>query len=908
MATTSNGTVIVDIDASKAVSEILKYVDAINELKAKRKQLEAQIEEDTETFGANSNQVLQARQEVERYGANIRDLQGRLTSLRRATTAQSAADRDHTNYIELGNQVMNRQIQSIAQATEANRLLREAVRNITDTEDYDLSIRNRLNAAIEENTAYIRRNSDAYIQQKMNIGNYTESVKKAFYELKAGGSVVNGFGIIANASQEALRKQAEAVLSALYEGGIRAVFQLNLVKIALTSLGIGAVLAVATGLYQMFTKNQAAMDKLSVVAAGLGQVLKVVSERCMALVGAIGTFLSGDFSNGVQELKNAFAGVGEEITREANQAALLQYQMNLIKRAEAELAGQTGRMRMEAAKYKLVADDTTKSLQERTEAAKQAYQIENDLAQKQIAISKQRLANQLGIAEWTEETAKTVKEWSEGLIDAEAMMGRLGLDPSNLEDLKAFNDELQKMYQYQQTAFDRQKEIQNKINQMNKEAADKAKAAREKELAEVRKAEDMMIKSITDSRARQAEEVNVSYDRQIADLRKRLATETDLTAKAKQAINEQITYLEQERNKELEKLSKEALDKEVADKQKAITLMLAAVKKGTEEEFSLKRKQMDLQMDAELSAEGVTAEQKALIRAKYAKQQADLTAEQVKAEADAAAKELATRYENEYLQAKQSGASELDLLRMKAAEKMAILSNMRQMDGESEEEYLNRKLKANDDYLAAEKALADKEVAIQQEKAAAIASLSGSLSDLMEMFGEESKEAAMAAKVLALAEISINTGKAIAAGIAQAQTTGPFPLNIAAIATTVAAVMAGITSAIKTVKSAKFAEGGLITGEGTGTSDDVTIQASNGESVMTARATSLFTPLLSTMNQIGGGVPIQATQSANSAAGEDMLARAFAKGLQSMPSPVVSVQEITDVSNRVRVIENLSTI
>ena len=57
-----------------------------------------------------------------------------------------------------------------------------------------------------------------------------------------------------------------------------------------------------------------------------------------------------------------------------------------------------------------------------------------------------------------------------------------------------------------------------------------------------------------------------------------------------------------------------------------------------------------------------------------------------------------------------------------------------------------------------------------------------------------------------------------------------------------------------------------------------------------------------------GGVPIQATQSANSAAGEDMLARAFAKGLQSMPNPVVSVQEISDVSNRVRVIENLSTI
>lgn len=909
--TTSNGTVIVDIDASKAVTEILKYVDAINELKAKRKQLEAQIEKDTDTLGANSNKVLQARHEMEQYSANIKDLQGRLNSLRKATAADSAAQREHASLIQAGEeiieQIKNKQINTIAKAIEANRILREAVRNVTDEEEEESEIRTRLNNAINSNTEYIRSNSDAYVQQKMNIGNYSASIQDAFKQIKNGGDVVEGFGIIANASTEALRKQAEAVWEAICQGGIRAVFQLNLVKMALMSLGIGAVLVLAKGLYNFFTKNQQAMDNLKIAAAGLGQVLNVLAERGMMLVESLGALLTGDISGGVEKLKNTFRGMGDEIALEANQAALLQYQLNQIKREEAELAGQTGKMRMEAAKYKLVADDTTKSLQERTEAAKQAYNIENDLAQKQIAISKQRLANQLGIAEWTEEAAKTVREWSDGLIDAEAMMGRLGLDPSNLEDLKAFNDELQKMYQYQQTAFDRNKELQNKINQMQKEAADKAKAAKEKELAEVRKAEDLMLKQITDSRARQAEEVNTNYDRQISDLRKRLATETDLTAKAKQAINDQIAYLEQERNKELAKLSKEALDKEVADKQKAITLMLAAVKKGTEEEYDLKRKQMDLQMEAELSADGVTAEQKALIRAKYAKQQADLTAEQVKAEADAAAKELATRYENEYMQAQQSGANEVELLRMKEAEKFAILSNMRQMDGESEEEYLNRKLRANDDYLAAEKALADKEVAIQQEKAAAIASLTGSLSDLMEMFGEESREAAIASKVLALAEISINTGKAIAAGIAQSQSV-PFPANIAAIATTVAAVMSGITSAIKTVKSAKFAGGGLITGEGTGTSDDVTIQASNGESVMTAKATSMFAPLLSTVNQIGGGVPIQVSQSANSAAGEDMLAKAFAKGLQLMPSPVVSVKEITEVSGRVRVIEDLSKV
>lgn len=905
--TTNNGTVIVDIDASKAVTEILRYADAIEELKRKKKDLSDQIDEDTETFGANSNVVLKNRAEVEKLTANIKDLQGKLNSLRKATAAQSAAEREHTDYIELAEKVMNQRINSIAKATEANRLLREAVRNITDTEDFDLTIRNRLNAAIDENTAYIRRNSDAYIQQKMNIGNYTESVKKAFYELKKGGSVVQGFGIIANASQEALRKQAEAVLTALYEGGLRAVFQLNLVKIALSSLGIGAVLAVATGLYQMFTKNQAAMDKLKVVAAGLGQIFNVLAERSMMLVDALGSLLTGDFTGGIEKLKNTFNGLGEEITREANQAALLQWQMNEIKKREAELAGQTSKMRMEAAKYKLIADDTTKSLKERTDAARQAYQIENDLAMMQVELSQKRLANQLGQAEWTKETAKLVDDWSKGLVNVDDMMSKLGLDPSNLEDLKAFNDEMNKMFQFQQTAYDRQKEIQNKINQMNKEAIEKAKAAKEKELAEVRKVEDLMIKQITDARARQSEEVKTNYDRQISDLRKRLDTEKDLTANARKAINKQITLLEAEKNTELENLTKEALAKELSNKQKEIALMLETVKKGTAEEYRLKREQLKMQMEADLSAADVTESQKELIREKYAEKMRQMVVERQKAEADSVAKELATRYENEYMAAQQAGSNELELLRMKEQEKFAILSNMRQLDGESEADYLNRSLKANEDYLTAKKARVDKEVAIEQEKAAAIATITGSLSDLMDLFGDASREAAIASKVLALAEISINTGKAIAAGIAQSQSV-PFPANIAAIATTIAAVMSGITSAIKTVKSAKFAEGGLITGDGTGTSDSITIQASNGESVMTAKATSMFAPLLSTVNQIGGGVPIQVSQSANSAAGEDMLAKAFAQGLKDMPTPVVSVREITEVSGRVRVIEDLSKV
>lgn len=39
-----------------------------------------------------------------------------------------------------------------------------------------------------------------------------------------------------------------------------------------------------------------------------------------------------------------------------------------------------------------------------------------------------------------------------------------------------------------------------------------------------------------------------------------------------------------------------------------------------------------------------------------------------------------------------------------------------------------------------------------------------------------------------------------------------------------------------------------------------------------------------------------------------MLARAVAKGVQMMPRPVVSVEEINSVSNRVEVLENLGNL
>jgi hypothetical protein len=118
--------------------------------------------------------------------------------------------------------------------------------------------------------------------------------------------------------------------------------------------------------------------------------------------------------------------------------------------------------------------------------------------------------------------------------------------------------------------------------------------------------------------------------------------------------------------------------------------------------------------------------------------------------------------------------------------------------------------------------------------------------------------------------------------------------------------MANINTAIKSINSAKFSRGGYVSGPGTATSDSIPASLSNGESVNTARATSMFGPMLSAFNVMGGGVPIVAQTSAQ-LAGEEMLARAVAKGVAQL-RPVVSVAEINRVQNRVSVVNSLGNV
>lgn len=429
---------------------------------------------------------------------------------------------------------------------------------------------------------------------------------------------------------------------------------------------------------------------------------------------------------------------------------------------------------------------------------------------------------------------------------------------------------------------------------------------------QVRKAEEALLQLIEDNTQRQRALLNQRYDEQMADLKKALAEKGKHTAKAEEAIRVQMVALEKQHAIELNKLDLQVVKQRVEMENKKYAYLIEATSKGTREMYDLQVAKMandKALAEAELTA-SITDEQQRhdmmlALEASYQAKAEALRATYLKQQREEQQKAITEQFAGDVTNATQQG-DELGALQIKLDQKKAMMDAANMAEYESEQAKNAAILQASNEYYAAQEELSNKRREVEVANSEAIGQAVGALGGMMEAFGEKNKTLTALSKVLALAQIAIASGVAIAEGVKQAQSV-PFPKNIAAIATTVATILANITSAIKTVKGAKMAKGGVVRGQGTGTSDQVPIQASNGESVMTAAATSMFSPALSALNQLGGGVPI-VVQSPAQQQGEEFLAAAVAKGMRLAPRPVVTVEEINRVQKRVDVIERIGGI
>ncbi len=716
-------------------------------------------------------------------------------------------------------------------------------------------LQDKINAVTKE----LKGAEEATGRFNRNVGNYENAIKSVFgnNQLVAGIQAVRN-GVI----------------------GVSKAFDL------LKSHPVIAVISVITALFlklansaknneEQYVKLQQVLAPLKMAMDGITRVVESIVDVFLSAAQAV-TGLVGAFFD--------FIGVGDSINQNSKDYIELEKQkLDLANKERSDLV-ENAKLSMEASDLRAKSAQKDKySAEERIQFLNEAIDKEKAMADNELEQAKQRLE----IAKKEAERTKNSKEVNDELEQAEA----------NLYNVqKEYNTKTRELYS-------QRSEAQTKLNQEEEQRLQLVQERSDKELAAMRALRDSENALIKDSFEKQKADINASYDDQIADLKKRMETEENLTTEAKAAMSATIANLEKQRDAELAEVNEESIREKLEQEAAYIEQRLQLATEGTIQEYSLKAEQLKKEKEIELSNTKLTAEQKQLIEERYQKKLDEMTSEHERKKQEKAMEALELELSNRLAAAKIAGEDELQV-ELENAKKR--LDSLQQLEGESDAEFKARQLEAQQEYLDAKEELAQREIEIEQAKFEAASQITGALSLLFEQLGEDNKAFAILSKTLALAEIAINTGKAISEGVAAAAGLS-FPKNIIAFAPTIAAIISNMTTAIGIVKSAKFADGGLVEGPGTGTSDSIPAMLSNGESVMTARATSMFAPLLSAINVAGGGVPIQVREKSSQALGEEMIARAIARGMQDV-HPIVSVTEINKVGSQVKVVENLGSI
>lgn len=779
---------------------------------------------------------------------------------RKEVSALALEQKQYQEGIRVLNKEVSNEIKQRNENEGSIKALRAELSNLT--QQYDALSRaeregaegKELKAHINEITTEIKGAEEGTQRYYRNVGNYPKEVVALFRETTlATGSLKEGL----LAAGEGAKAMGAQLLKLLANPFVAA---------------FAAITAVVMGVVDAFKRNEEQGQRLQAVFAAFTPVVNGIKNLFTEMAEVV-----LKTAEGMIWLADKIGLVGEK----SKETIRIEQERLALTKAQREEGIKSAQTENEVAKLRdKVAQKDKYTSQERRAFLEKAIKLEEQQSKRRVEIAKRNLA----LLESEARLSANDAEMNNKLAQAKEAVIRADTEYYNSTrrlqgQLASFNSE------EQSRAREQAKARADQAKQRREQEARDAKESADKEREAYRQAEIAMINLISDNHTKQREMAITQSQFEIEDLQRRLATEKNLTEKARADIQSLITSKKEQLNNTLAEIDK----------------------KNNEEEIKRQAEQIKHQQDLEKQSLDNRI-------ASVGKGVEELNTLWGKALQDYIAKELQRNAESARLQeekAKMDRDARLSAIDAEIADEEWKNEQKKLIEQKYENDITEIRAKASKD----RKKIEDYDETLRSKRLGSAAKAFGQLADAFDEMGEHNKAFAKMSKVLALAEIAINTGKAIAAGVAQAQSV-PFPANLAAIATTIATIVANTASAISTVKSAKFAKGGKVeyasggnvVGKGSGTSDSISARLSNGESVNTALATSMFAPIYSALNQMGGGVPINAASTSESAIGEAMLARAVARGVQAMPNPVVSVAEINRVGTRVQVLENLATL
>jgi chromosome segregation ATPase len=255
-------------------------------------------------------------------------------------------------------------------------------------------------------------------EQKFEVQQLTKEQKKNTQELKENEKAVKDgigsfqvFGVSLNDVQKSLGKVIPTIklmFKSIYTG--------------ILSTGIGAFLIAFGSLATYFTSTKRGADQLKVAFTAIGATIDVLKDRLSKVGEAISLVFSGKFAEAGDLLKESVTGIVAEVKEEIKVMTALEKRVQALRDAEMDFAVQKAKTRQEIEKARLVAEDETKSAEERLTNLKKALELEEQTTNRELELAREKVAiqeEQMAVSENLVEDEKLLTDLRVELISKE---------------------------------------------------------------------------------------------------------------------------------------------------------------------------------------------------------------------------------------------------------------------------------------------------------------------------------------------------------------------------------------------------------------------------------------------------------------------------------------------------------
>lgn len=653
---------------------------------------------------------------------------------------------------------------------------------------------------------------------RRNVGNYTDSIIAAFENTVPFGNQMVG-----------VARQAQALSGGIGEGSAA----LRIFRVALASTGIGLIIVAIAALINYLKNLKPVMDFIEVAASGLkagfevlgrivfdlGKALVDAFSNPLELIKDVGRFLANPIQ-GFKNLGNAAAEAGKQMAAAAREAAELQRRVQDQDDADRAAISTLARLRLERDKYAVQAKNISLSESQRNALLEKSIQREKEASKIELDNAKARLSN-LQEEERQFKKRNKAQEASDDLLDkianAEAEVYQLQAASLKFTE-KRYND-------------------QAKLQEKAEAAAQKAAEAEQKRLEKLQEANDALLASQNAALAT----TRTNRQNELADI------EADIAARKKQFENYGATTvaLENERIARIKALN----DQYRKEDQEAARAYLEAIE--------------DEQIARIVNADDRELAQIAIKNQRKIDSQQRLIDET-----------------NDRIAKGETGLTEILLSQELLRDELMTTQRfeLAQKNEKIEEEIRMRNMERMQQELEFSQAISAARIKVKEEELDILSNAADVASGIFKKESTAAKAAFVVEKGVAIARVVIKTQEALAANRAAEQLAnvsyaamGIFGIG-ASIANSIKAaaertriIVSGAISgaAIVAQSIAGFKDGvigfdsdgrgSMVYGQGTGRSDSINARLSHGESVINAESTRMFAPLLSAINQAGGG-------------------------------------------------------